>query len=277
MKLGVIGAGNMGSTILKAAFKNNYVNAYETNVYDINQEAILKLTDVYPIQVMQSAARCVIESECILLAVKPQYMKGVLDEILRHSKNKRFISIAAGWTTAMLQEGLNAKESNPQILRVMPNTPALVGAGYSAFSEETTFNSLALNWAKGLFGCLGHVQMVPEKLFDAVVAVSGSSPAYVYMFIEDMADSAVKLGMPRKMALQAAAQAVFGSAKMVLESNDHVAKLKDDVCSPGGTTIEAVQVLEENGFRGTVMKAMEACAKKNHAMASAYERRQNDR
>lgn len=277
MKLGIIGAGNMGSTILKAAFKNNYVNAYETNVFDINQEAILKLTDVYPIQVMQSAARCVIESECIILAVKPQFMKGVMDEIVRHAKNKRFISIAAGWTTAMLQEGLNAKESNPQILRVMPNTPSLVGAGYSAFSEENTFNSLALNWAKGLFDCLGKVQMVPEKLFDAVVAVSGSSPAYVYMFIEAMADAAVKLGMPRKMALQAAAQAVFGSAKMVLESNDHVAKLKDDVCSPGGTTIEAVQVLEENCFRGTVMKAMEACAKKNHAMATAYERRQNDR
>ena len=277
MKLGIIGAGNMGGTILKAAINSSYVNAYETNVYDISQEQIQKLTDMYPVRVMESAARLVIESECILLAVKPQFMKGVLDEIQRHAKNKRFISIAAGWTQAMLAEGLNAKDSNPQILRVMPNTPALVGAGYTAFCEETTFNSLSLNWAKGLFSCLGTVQTVSEKLFDAVVAVSGSSPAYVYMFIEAMADSAVKLGMPRKMALQAAAQAVFGSAKMVLESTDHVAKLKDDVCSPGGTTIEAVQVLEENGFRGTVMKAMEACAKKNHAMGLAYERRQTEK
>lgn len=277
MKLGIIGVGNMGSTILKAAFQNNYINAYETNVYDVSQEQIQKLTDIYPVHPMPDAAKLAMESECILLAVKPQYMKGVLEEISRYVKNKRIISIAAGWTQGMLAQALGGKDSAPQLLRVMPNTPALVGAGYTAFAEESTFNSMALNWAKGLFSCLGTVQLVPEKLFDAVIAVSGSSPAYVYMFIEAMADGAVKLGMPRKMALQAAAQAVFGSAKMVLETNDHVAKLKDDVCSPGGTTIEAVQVLEENCLRGTVMKAMEACAKKNHAMAAALERRQSEK
>lgn len=277
MRLGVIGAGNMGSTILKAAFKCSFVNTYDTNVYDISEEARMRLSDVYPVQIKESAARCVIESECILLAVKPQYMKGVLDEIQRHAKNKRFISIAAGWTQAMLAEGLNAKEANPQILRVMPNSPAMVGAGYTAFCQETTFNSIGLKWAKELFSCLGMVQMVPERLIDAVIAVSGSSPAYVYMFIEAMADGAVKLGMPRDMAIQAAAQAVFGSAKRVLEDHEHVAKLKDDVCSPGGTTIEAVQVLEEKGFRGAIMKAMEACAKKNRSMSAAYERRSIDR
>ena len=159
----------------------------------------------------------------------------------------------------------------------MPNTPALVGEGYTAFCEETTFNGPSLKWAKGLFSCLGMVQSFPESLFDAVVATTSSSPAYVYMFIEAMADGAVKLGLPRKVAIQAAAQAVLGSAKMVLCSGEHPAQLKDNVCSPAGTTIEAVGVLEKSGFRGIIMNAMDACAQKNRKFAQAYERRKNER
>ena len=173
---------------------------------------------------------------------------------------------------AMLTDILG-RENGVQTLRVMPNTPALVGAGFTAICEENTFSKASLGWAKELFATLGVVQVLPESLFDAVVAVSGSSPAYVYMFIEAMADGAVRLGMPRKMAIQAAAQAVLGSAKMVLATGEHPASLKDNVCSPGGTTIEAVQSLEKNGFRGAVLEAMDACARKNRKMTTPADRR----
>lgn len=272
MKLGVIGAGHMGSTILRAAFQHNYVKSYETTIFDVNEEQVKAITGAYPMIVAESNIQLAKECECILLAVKPQYIRGVLDEIQKYIRNKRIISIAAGWSMDMLLDVLG-KDCSVQVLRVMPNTPALVGEGFTALCEETTFNKLALNWAKGLFGCLGTVQVIPERLFDAVVAVSGSSPAYIYMVIEAMADAAVELGMPRSIAIQAAAQSVLGSAKMVLETGEHPAKLKDDVCSPGGTTIEAVHVLEKAGLRGAVMDAMSACAQKNRKIAAAYERR----
>lgn len=277
MKFGVIGMGNMGSTILKAAIQSDYVKAYETNIYDVNPDQCKKFSDVYAVNVMESNLQLVKESDFILLAVKPQYMKGLLQEIQRHVRNKRLISIAAGWTMEMLQDGLLVHDTGTQLLRVMPNTPALVGEGYTAFCEETTFNGPSLKWAKGLFSCLGMVQSFPESLFDAVVATTSSSPAYVYMFIEAMADGAVKLGLPRKVAIQAAAQAVLGSAKMVLCSGEHPAQLKDNVCSPAGTTIEAVGVLEKSGFRGIIMNAMDACAQKNRKFVQAYERRKNER
>ena len=261
MKFGVIGMGNMGSTILKAAIQSDYVKAYETNIYDVNPDQCKKFSDVYAVNVMESNLQLVKESDFILLAVKPQYMKGLLQEIQRHVRNKRLISIAAGWTMEMLQDGLLVHDTGTQLLRVMPNTP----------------NGPSLKWAKGLFSCLGMVQSFPESLFDAVVATTSSSPAYVYMFIEAMADGAVKLGLPRKVAIQAAAQAVLGSAKMVLCSGEHPAQLKDNVCSPAGTTIEAVGVLEKSGFRGIIMNAMDACAQKNRKFAQAYERRKNER
>ena len=277
MKFGVIGMGNMGSTILKAAIQNDYIKAYETNIYDINPEQCKKFSNVYPVTVMENNLQMIKESDFILLAVKPQYMKGLLQEIQRHVRNKRLISIAAGWTMEMLRDGLLVHDSGTQLLRVMPNTPALVGEGYTAFCEETTFNAASLKWAKGLFSCLGMVQSFPESLFDAVVATTSSSPAYVYMFIEAMADAAVADGMPRAQAYKFAAQSVLGSAKMVLCSEEHPAQLKDNVCSPAGTTIEAVAVLEKSGFRGIVMNAMDACAQRNRKFAQAYERRKNER
>ena len=163
MKFGVIGMGNMGSTILKAAIQNDYIKAYETNIYDINPEQCKKFSDVYPVTVMENNLQLIKESDFILLAVKPQYMKGLLQEIQRHVRNKRLISIAAGWTMEMLRDGLLVHDSGTQLLRVMPNTPALVGEGYTAFCEETTFNAASLKWAKGLFSCLGMVQSFPDQ------------------------------------------------------------------------------------------------------------------
>ena len=148
----------------------------------------------------------------------------------------------------------------------MPNTPALVGEGMSAVCANENVTEEEMQTVLGIFNCLGKAQSVSENIMDAVTAVSGSSPAYVFMFIEAMADAAVRGGMSRDMAYTFAAQAVLGSAKMVLETKKHPAELKDMVCSPGGTTIDAVAVLEEEGMRNAVMKAMEACINKSKEM-----------
>ena len=148
----------------------------------------------------------------------------------------------------------------------MPNTPAMVGEGITAVCPNEQVRPEMLDMALEVLGCCGKTEVVPEYLLDAVVAVSGSAPAYVFLFIEAMADAAVAEGMPRNQAYSFAAQAVLGSAKMVLDTGKHPGELKDMVCSPGGTTIEAVQVLEETGFRSSVMQAMRACAEKSRSI-----------
>lgn len=271
MKIGFIGAGNMGGAILKGALKSGYLSADEVAIFDLNQQLLDDWQQQYGVTIAQSNSALASSCEWIVLAVKPVFLEGVLKEIAPVASNKKIISIAAGWSVEMLGSALAAAE-NVQLLRVMPNTPALVGAGLTALCEETTLDAEAFVWAQKLFATLGVVQIVPERLIDAVIAVSGSSPAYVFMFIDAMADAAVKLGMPRQMAIEAAAQAVMGSAKMVLDTHLHPAVLKDQVCSPAGTTIEAVQALEEGGMRAAVIKAMVTCANKNREMTEKQNR-----
>ena len=160
----------------------------------------------------------------------------------------------------------NGLGKSAKILRTMPNTPALVGEGVTAICPNQNITQDELEDLKAILGTFGTVETVDEHLFDVVVSVSGSSPAYVYMFIEAMADGAVQQGMSRPQAYKMAAQAVMGSAKMVLETGKHPGELKDMVCSPGGTTIDAVAVLEEQGFRSAVIKAMEAVCVKSAKM-----------
>ena len=152
------------------------------------------------------------------------------------------------------------------LVRAMPNTPAMVGEGLTAWccGENVTEGQQKL--AQKLLSSFGRAEAVPEHLMDAVVAVSGSSPAYAFIMVEAMADAAVAQGMPRQQAIAFAAQALLGSAKMVLETGRHPAELKDMVCSPGGTTIEAVRMLEKTGFRSSLMEAMDACWKKSKGM-----------
>ena len=167
------------------------------------------------------------------------------------------ISLAPGKTLAWLEEKFGKKL---KIVRTMPNTPALVGEGMTAACPNAYVTEEEKNYALELLGSFGKVEVVPEYMIDAVVAVSGSSPAYVFMLIEAMADGAVAEGMPRNQAYKFAAQAVCGSARMVLETGKHPGELKDMVCSPAGTTIEAVRVLEEKGFRSAIIEAEKACA-----------------
>lgn len=271
MKIGFIGAGNMGGAILKGALKSGYLSASEVMIFDLNQSLMEQWQKEYGVHLASSNLALAEACEWVVLAVKPACLGGVLEEISAALSGRKVISIAAGWSIDMLNQALMHAEK-VQLLRVMPNTPALVGAGLTALCAETTLDDASFGWAQKMFATLGMVQIVPERLMDAVIAVSGSSPAYIFMFIDAMADAAVKLGMPRQMAIEAGAQSVMGSAKMVLDTHQHPAVLKDQVCSPGGTTIEAVQALEESGMRAAVIKAMVACADKNREIAEKQNR-----
>jgi len=267
MKFGFIGAGNMGGTLLKAALKKGFLTEKEAIIYDVNDTQIAKFQSDYPVKAAENNVELVKEADVVLLGVKPVFLGGVLEEIKAVSGGKALISIAAGWSLDMINDALG-EDHSAMVMRVMPNTPALVGEGYTAICEETSFTEEWIEWARAFFACSGQFATIPERLIDAVIAVTGSSPAYIYTLIDAMAMGGVKLGMPRAMAVQAAAQAVLGSAKMVLETGEHPCKLRDDVCSPGGTTIVAVDVLKETGYESSIIKAMTACAERNREMTS---------
>ena len=204
------------------------------------------------------------KADIIVLAVKPVYYAEVIAEIKDVVSSEQIIvTIAAGKSVAWVEEAFGGSH---KIVRTMPNTPALVGEGITAVCPNANVGEEDLKQVCDILESFGKAEVISEKIMDAVIAVSGSSPAYVFLFIEAMADAAVAEGMPRAQAYQFAAQSVLGSAKMVLETGKHPGELKDMVCSPAGTTIDAVRVLEEGGLRGIVMDAMHACAEKNRNM-----------
>ena len=266
LKLGFIGAGNMGSAILRGLVAAQYISVDDMAICDLNARKLEQLSDELPgLTCTESDQELAEMCEVIILAVKPHYMAETIDHIFDELSGKAVISIAAGWTVEQLASALEG--SGATYLRVMPNTPAMVGEGMTAICEDTTFDQDDFEFAKGIFEAVGRIVILPEKLFDGVIAISGSSPAYVFMMIEAMADAGVKEGIPRACAYEMAAQSVLGSALMVLSSGTHPASLKDAVCSPGGTTIEAVEELERKGFRAAIMDAMGACAEKSRKMS----------
>lgn len=266
MKIGFLGAGNMAGAILKGLLKKGFAKGHDVMISRRDPIARAKLAEALGVMPAENNIDLVKCCDVIVLAVKPYFLLQVIEEIRPYIADKQVISIAAGWTFAKLADAF--APATPQILRVSVNTPVLVGEGATIFCEETTFSQDSLNWARKMFMSLGTVRTLPERLFDAVVAVSGSGVAYVYTFIEALADGAVRLGLPRDVAYEMAAQTMIGAGKMVLETGTHPGALKDAVCSPAGSTIEAIYELEKNGFRGTVMAAMDACAQKLQKMAS---------
>lgn len=262
MRLGVIGVGNMATAILKGTLEHGFICAEDVLVYDVLPSQCSKASEALGCHIAKNNAELAAASDVVLLAVKPVYTADVLREIAPFVKGKAIISIVTGWTMDMISSGLGG-EHGARLLRVMPNTPAMVGEGFSALCEEATLTPREMKWAQGLFDTLGTTAIVPERLFDAVVATSGSSPAYGYLLIEAIADGAVQQGLPRELAIRAAAQSILGAAKMVLSTGEHPAKLKDAVCSPGGTTIDAVYELEKGGMRAAIMRAMQVCAEKS--------------
>lgn len=264
MKLGFIGTGNMASAIMGGVIQNEIIAANEIIGSDTFAPSREKVKTQFGIHVTDSNQEVAEKADVIVLSVKPQFYASVIAEIKDSIQEKQIIiTIAPGKTLAWLEEQFGKPV---KITRTMPNTPALVGAGMTAAVPNQYMTEAEFAYVKKLLESFGKVEVVSEKLMDVVVAASGSSPAYVYMMIEAMADAAVSGGMPRAQAYQFAAQAVLGSAKMVLETGMHPGALKDMVCSPGGTTIEAVRTLEKMGFRSAIIEAMKVCEEKSKTM-----------
>ena len=261
MKIGFIGSGNMATAMLSGIINDKIIEASSIYVSDINEDVLKRINDRYNINITSNNSEVVDNADILILAVKPQFYKDVIDGIKENvTDNHIVVSIAAGKTIESIE---NMFGKSIKLIRTMPNTPALVGEGITGICKNKNVSDEELETVCKIFRSFGKAEVVTENLMDVVVAVSGSSPAYVFMFIEAMADAAVADGMPRDKAYRFAAQAVLGSAKMVLETGKHPGELKDMVCSPAGTTIEAVRVLEKNGFRSGVIEAMKACTQKS--------------
>ena len=266
LKLGFLGIGNMGGVILRGVLSAGYLGEEDIAVCRRNRRKLEEISDEFPgLTCTESAIELAEMCDVIILAVKPQYLGEIIEEIRGELNAKAVISIAAGWTVDQLSDALSG--TGATWLRVMPNTPALVGEGMTAICDNTNFDQDDFEFAKGIFDAVGRTVVLPEKLFDGVIAISGSSPAYVFMMIEAMADAGVKEGLPRACAYEMAAQTLLGSALMVLQTGTHPGALKDAVCSPAGTTIEAVEALERKGFRAAIMDAMKVCADKSRSMS----------
>lgn len=265
MTIGFIGAGNMGGAIIGGIIAGGIAKADDVIVSDPSDAKIRELTDKYGVRSAASNRAAAAAADMLFLAVKPNAVYSVISEIRDSLKDGAVVvSIAAGQSVGKLSDAFCKPDL--KLVRVMPNTPALVGEGMAAVSPNENAEDRDTAEVLRIFNSFGRAELVPESLMDAVTAVSGSSPAYVFMFIEALADAAVREGMPRDKAYIFAAQSVLGSAKMVLETGMHPAALKDMVCSPGGTTIDAVAVLEKTGMRAAVMSAVKACAEKSRSL-----------
>lgn len=262
MKIGFIGLGNMATAMIGGILREKKVEACDIIGSAKTEATINSVKTRFNITAVGNNREVAEQADILFLAVKPIFFPEVISEIKDVVKrNTLIVSIAPGKTIAYLQEAFGSPEC--KLIRCMPNTPALVSEGCTGVCAGENVTKEELEEVLSLLRSFGTASVVPERLMDVVVGVSGSSPAYVFMFIEAMADEAVAEGMPRKQAYEFAAQSVLGSAKMVLETGKHPGELKDMVCSPGGTTIQAVKVLEEKGMRAAVMDAMEACIKKS--------------
>lgn len=261
-RVGICGTGNMGQAIAAGIISSGLITGDNLFLYNRHREKAEQVAlSAGGGTVLSSLQALAAQAELIILAVKPYAMPAVLAELRNTvSEGTVVLSVAAGVTLQRMAEGLG---KTCKLIRSMPNTPALVGEGMTALTANASVTETEMEDVKTLFTSFGKAEVVEEAMMDAVCGLSGSGPAYVYLFIEALADGAVLEGMPRRQAYTFAAQTVLGAAKLVLESQKHPGELKDAVCSPGGTTIAAVKVLEERGLRAAVMAAVEASAEKN--------------
>jgi pyrroline-5-carboxylate reductase len=264
-KIGFIGCGNMAQAMLGGIINSNIISKENIILSDRSYEKLKSVKEKYDVLITTNNIEAAKFADILILAVKPNIYTYVIKEIKNYiKKDVIIVTIAAGITIDFIE---NSFDFPIKVVRTMPNTPALVREGMTAICSNNMVLNEELNYIINIFESFGKTELIEEKLMDAVTAVSGSSPAYVYMFIEALSDGAVRDGIPREKAYKMAAQAVLGAAKMVLETGIHPGKLKDNVCSPGGTTIEAVYTLEKHNFRGTVIEAMKACTEKSIEMS----------
>ena len=260
IRIGFLGAGQMATALAKGWATAGLLDLTHSLASDPYQAAREKFQATTGIRATNSNAEVIAATDVLVLAVKPQMMSAVLPEAAATISAKHLVvSIAAGITLKQLAEWIG---SDTRLVRVMPNTPCLVGASATGYSVGPKATAADGELVGKLFRSVGNAFAVPENLLDAVTGLSGSGPAYVYVMIEALADGGVRVGLPRDIALSLAAQTVFGAAKMVLETGSHPAALKDAVASPGGTTIAGLHALERAGFRAGLMDAVEAAAKR---------------
>ena len=256
-----IGAGRMATAIAGGLIQSG-VNKNNISAYDISKEAAAQFNKTTQVQVKFELSKAVQNADVVVIAVKPQSMNEALPAISKYINDKLLISIAAGVTISKLAELSKCK----RIVRVMPNTPALVGEGVSAYACANEATETDATITELILGAIGSFCAVSEKQLDAVTGLSGSGPAYVFSFIQALSDGGVQAGLPRNIASKLAAQTVLGAAKMVIETGEHPAVLCDQVTSPGGTTAAGLSVLENRAFKGTVASAVTAAAKRSEEL-----------
>ena len=265
-KIGFIGCGSMGSALVRAIRKQG--NAYSIGISSLHFERAETLAKETKSQAFRSNKELVNFAKYIFLAVKPNVLPSILKEIKSVLDGDCvLISMAAGFNLNKMQSLLGIQ--NIPLVRIMPNTPVQIGEGMTALCHSENISKDNLDTIIKILECSGRVEIVSESLFDAVTAVSGSGPAYAFVFIEALADAAVRCGLSRKQAYLYASQTLRGAASMVLQSGNSPAQLKDAVCSPGGTTIEALAALENGGFRASVYDAVQAAFEKSRKISSA--------
>jgi pyrroline-5-carboxylate reductase len=255
-KIGIIGAGKMGTILINALVSHNIVPASAIIASDKAHERLLEIKQHYSVHVTKDNKTLVKAADVIILSVKPQNMLELLKEISASiTKTKLVISIAAGIPASYIEEHT---KGNMRVIRTMPNTPALIGEGVTALSRGKNATDRDLLTARYIFDTVGVTVEVPEELMDVVTGLSGSGPAYAFLIIEALSDAGVHLGLSRDIAIKLAAQTLLGAAKLCLSSNKHLGELKDMVTSPGGTTIAGLKALEDGKLRATLMAAVEA-------------------
>ncbi|WP_411953929.1 pyrroline-5-carboxylate reductase [Alkalibacillus sp. S2W] len=259
-QIGFIGSGKMAQSIMNGMIQYGGIAPEQIHASAVTEETIDHVKEKYQVDISNDNRRVASESDILFLAVKPHVYPHVIEEIRKDiNRNTIIVTIAVGVRMKDIELAFG-KET--KIIRSMPNTPSLVGEAMTVFCANEHVLDDEIQLIHDLFSLYGRSDQVDEKMMDAIPAISGSSPAYGYMFIEALADGAVKQGIPREEAYQYAAQALLGAAKMVLDTDKHPGELKDQVCTPGGTTIKAVDALEQNGFRAAIIQAMDKCSGK---------------
>lgn len=266
LKLGLIGCGKMGGALLRGVEQALGKSSLNVALSDVVPEAVNALRKCLTCKsITGTPAQVAAASDVVILAVKPGDMKALCESLAEVKGSRLYLSIAAGLNLAHLELWLGARQ---RVIRSMPNTPALVGIGAAAFARGSKATAKDAALATKILGAVGTADEVPEKLLDAVTGLSGSGPAYVYTVIEALADGGVLMGLPRATALRLAAQTVAGAAEMVLTSGKHPAALRDEVTSPGGTTIAGLEKLEQHGLRNALIQAVRAATEKSKALGA---------
>jgi len=259
-KIGFLGGGNMGEALIRGLLKTGLIRPEDLFVTDVRLERLEELARLYGLHTLSDNSLLVRRVDVVILAVKPQILAHVLREIAPASPGKLLVSIAAGVATAAIRSHLPA---GVRLIRVMPNTPALVLEGATAIARSDGLEPGDLETAQEIFAAVGKVVVLDEELMDAVTGLSGSGPAYIALVVEALADGGVKVGLDRQTAMTLAAQTVLGAARLLIETGTHPGQLKDMVTSPGGTAIAGIHTLESGGLRRTLMDAVERATQRS--------------